>query len=193
MPQDGFPGDWLSQFLALRDVAQFVVGASIQYTVNRETRDMRLQSSSARVRNAVLHAAENIHMPLHLLRMDLITSISEIFRIILPDTLNLARRDSLEMPVDEDGIDAVDSLCGRLNDRQVIQRMSDREMMHTISQITRNIELLDDPSSHSKTARPRLYALNCRSCHIAGDSQLRDVGKINVPVSTRLFGVDGQM
>ena len=151
---------------------------------------MRLQSSSARTRNAVLHAAENIHMPPHLRTMDLLASLSETFRIILPDTLDLARRDSVETPADEDGIDAIDSLCGRLNDRQVIQRISDREVIHTISQITRNIALLDDSGSHARPARPRLYVLNCRSCHFAGDCQLRDLGKINVPVSVCPFGAD---
>jgi len=75
VPPDGFSAaDWLSQFLALRDVSNFVVGASVQYVVNRETRDMRLQAASARSRNAVLHALDNMRLPTHLSKMDLISA-----------------------------------------------------------------------------------------------------------------------
>ena len=182
IPQNGFSGDWLSQFLALRDVSQFVVGASVQYTVNQETRDMRLQSSSARVRNAVLHALDNIRLPAHLNKMDLASAFSETFRIVLPDTLTLVRRSSTESHNDESEMDAIDALCMRLNDRQVIHRVSDREMMHNVSEITRNIALIDDPSGQFRAIRPRLYAMNCPRCHLAGDSQLRNFENFKIPV-----------
>jgi len=184
VPQDGFIGgsDWLSQFLALRDVSFFVVGASVQYTVNRETRDVRLQSSSARTRNAVLHALENLKMPPHLSKMDLVSTFSETFRIILPDTPTLVRRKSTDSQGDENEMDALDLLCARLVERQVVHRVSDREMMHGISEITRNIALLDDPSGQLRAVRPRLYMLNCGGCHFAGDSQLRYLENLKLPV-----------
>ncbi|KUJ09208.1 uncharacterized protein LY89DRAFT_740943 [Mollisia scopiformis] len=183
-PADGFPGDWLSQFLALRDVSQFVVGASLQYSVNQETRDVRLQSCSARTRNAVLRTLENIRLPHHLSQLDMIATFSETFRVVLPETLNL-RRNSLDGQEDESDIDAIDALCARLNDRQVLHRVSDRELMHNVSQITRNIELLDDPSGHFKGPRPRLFALNCGSCHIVGETQLRNAEDCGFPLDFR--------
>lgn len=183
-PADGFPGDWLSQFLALRDVSQFVVGASLQYSVNQETRDVKLQSSSAKTRNAVLRTLENIRLPSHLSQLDMISTFSDIFRVVLPDTLNMGRR-SLDRQADESDIDAIDALCARLNNRQAVHRVSDREMMHNVSQVTRNIELLDDPSGHFKAPRPRLFALNCRSCHIVGESQLKNSKISHFPLDFR--------
>ena len=159
-----------------------MVAASIQYTVNRETRDVRLQSNSAKTRNAVLHALDNLRMPPHLSKMELFETFSETFRIILPDTPNLVRRNSSESPVDENKIDAIGALCARLNNRQVVNRVSDREMIHNLSEITRNIALLDDPSGQFTTVRPGLYAINCQRCHLAGDSQLRYLGDIKFPV-----------
>lgn len=185
-PAGGFPGDWLSQFLALRDLSQFVVGASLQYSVNRETRDVRLQSSSARARNAVLRTLENIRLPPHLSQLDMIAAFSDTFRVVLPETLNMGRS-SLEEQADESDLDAIDALCARLNDRQVVHRVSDREMMHNVSQITRNIELLDDPSGHFKGSRPRLFALNCGKSHIVGESELKKAEKAHFPVSFYLL------
>ncbi len=163
-----------------------MVGASVQYVVNRETRDVRLQSSSARTRNAILRALDNMRMPPHLSKMDLVATFSETFRIILPDTPSLVPRNSSESQVDENEMDAIDALCVRLNDRQVIHRVSDREMMYSISEITRNIALLDDPSGQFRAARPRLYAINCQRCHLAGDSQLRYLQNLKFPVRPEL-------
>ncbi|KAG9242259.1 hypothetical protein BJ878DRAFT_544435 [Calycina marina] len=181
VPLDGFIGgiDWLSQFLALRDVSIFVIGASVQYTVNRENKDVRLQSSSARTRNAVLHALENLKIPPHLSKVDLISSFSETFRIILPDTPSSIRSaDSLS---DESEMDAIDLLCARLAERQIVHRVSDRELMHGISEINNNIALLDDPSGQLRATRPKIYVLNCGSCHFAGDSQLRFSESVRIP------------
>ena len=163
--------------MALRDVSHFVVGASVQYAVNRETRDMRLQSSSARTRNAVLHALENIRIPAHLSKVDLLANFSDTFRIILPDTLSLTRRGSTEGLGDENDIDAIDALCSWLSDRQVVNRVSDREMVHSVSEVTRSIELLDDPGGKARATRPRVFAFNCKACHIVGESQLKDSGR----------------
>ena len=171
MPQDGHPGDWLSQFLALRDVTQFVIGASVQYSMKQETRDVRLQTSSARTRNAVLHSLEHLRIPNHLSKIDLMATFSDAFRIILPDTLNIGRRGSLES--EEYEIDAIDLLCSKLSGRQVLNRVSDRELTRSISEITRNIALLDDPSGQFREAHPKFWVLNCSKSHFAGESQLK--------------------
>ena len=159
-----------------------MVGASVQYTVNRETRDVRLQSSSARTRNAVLHALDNMRIPGQLSKADLVTTFSETFRIILPDTPSLLRRNSTGSQGDETEMDAIDSLCAKLIDRQITHRVSDREMMHNMSEITRNIALLDDPSGQFRTGHPRLYSINCPKCHFVGESQLRGLGNLKLPV-----------
>ncbi len=169
-------------------MSQFVVGASIQYIVNEETRDFHLQSSSARTRNAVFHALENMRLPPHISKLDLVSTFSEIFRIILPDTPNLVRRSSSESQVDDESeMDAIDSLCASLIERQAIHRVSDREMMHNISEITRNIALLDDPSGQFRAACPRLYGMNCQRCHLVGHSQLRYMDNIKFPVRSEFY------
>ncbi|KAK3689907.1 hypothetical protein B0T22DRAFT_181726 [Podospora appendiculata] len=172
-PRENFAVSWLSQFLALRDVSHFVVGASVQYAANRETRDVRLQSSSARSRNAILNALDNVRLPSHLSKMDMVAAFSASFRVILPDTLELSRQSLAESRIDECELDALDALCARLKERQVIHRMSDKESMHNISQVVRSISLQDDPSGKAAAARPGLYVMNCSSCHFVGDSQLR--------------------
>lgn len=147
---------------------------------------MRLQSSSARTRNAVLHALENIRLPPHLSKPDLLSNFNEIFRVILPDSLNAERRPSSGSHIDEIEQEAIDILCARLSDRQIVHRVSDREVMHNISKITRNIELLDDPSGQYRASRPKLYVVNCRKCHLAGDTQLKQTGNLNFSVCKSL-------
>ncbi|KAK3319968.1 hypothetical protein B0T19DRAFT_361510 [Cercophora scortea] len=179
-PRENFAVSWLSQFLALRDVSHFVVGASVQYAANRETRDVRLQSSSARSRNAILNALDNVRLPSHLSKVDMVATFSSSFRVILPDTLDLSRQSLAESRIDECELDALDALCARLKERQVIHRMSDKESMHNISQVVRSIALQDDPSGKVAAARPGLYVMNCSSCHFVGDSQLRS-SDVRVP------------
>ena len=179
---------WLPQFLALRDVSQFVIGASIQYAVNRETRDVRLQSSSARARNSILNALDNLRLPSHLPKQRMMTVFSSSFRVILPDTLDLSRRDLSDSHVDEYQLDALDLLCARLKERQIIHRMSDREMMHSVSQVVRSISLQDDPAGQFATALPSLYIMNCSEAHLAGGSQLKNAN-IRIPVRSH-FGLD---
>ncbi len=185
MLPDGFSGNWLSQFLALRDVAQFVVGASVQYAANGETQDVRLQSSSARTRNAVLHALENMRLPGRLAKIDLITTFNESFRIILPDTSIIGRRYSGESHVDEWELDAIDILCAKISNRQIINRVSDREAIQNISKIIRKIETFNDESSQKKSIRPKIYSINCPKCHLLGDTDLmRARGEgLRLPVS----------
>ncbi|KAK2778674.1 hypothetical protein FQN53_001727 [Emmonsiellopsis sp. PD_33] len=181
VPHNGSSDDWLRQFLALRDVTLFVVGANIQYTVNRELRNTQLQATTAETRNAIFTALDNIKLPHHLSKTDLISSFTDTFRIVLPDTHNVASKEPSESDDDNIG-DALDSLCAKLENRMVVNRVSDRELLHGITEITRNIALFDDPSGQFRTARPRLYVLNCRKCHLAGYSQLRYFKNIHLPL-----------
>lgn len=188
VPQDGYFENWLSQFLALRDISQYVVGASIQYVVNGETRNVHLQSSSARTRNAVFHALDNMHIPPNVSKLGLVGTFNDTFRIILPDTLNLAPRNTCGPLFDETEMDALDSLCLRVKDRQLLHRASDKETLHSISAITSSISLLDDPSGHLRpSGHPGLYAVNCPECHLVGESQLRAVKDLDFPVSLAFF------
>lgn len=164
-----------------------MVGASVQYIVNRETRDVRLQSFSAKTRSAVLQALNHIQIPSHLSRLDLLSMFGDTFRVILPDTLNLERKNSAEAHVDENEMDALDILCARLTDRQIIHRVSDREVMYSISNVTRNIELLDDPRGQFSSSRPRVFVVNCRKCHFAGETQLKMAKIHNFQVCFRIL------
>lgn len=184
VPHDGPPANWLVQFLALRDISQFVVGASVQYVMKMERRDVRLQSSSARTRNAVLQALDNLRMPDHLSKFDLVATFSDTFRIILPDTLNLARQGSSDS--DDFEIDAIDLLCTKLSDRQILNRVSDHELSRSVSEVTRNIALLDDPSGQFRSVRPRIWVLNCQKGHIVGETQLKATENMNFPVRSHM-------
>jgi hypothetical protein len=128
-----------------------------------------------------LTALDNIRTPPNLSRLDMVASFSCAFRIVLPDTLDLSRHDGAGSRVDECELDALDALCTRLRERQVIHRVSDREMVHNISQVVRNILLQDDPSSRFAASRPGLYVVNCPECHLVGASQLKSSG-IQLPV-----------
>jgi hypothetical protein len=171
--------------LTLRDISLFVVGSFVQYVVNNETRDARLQECSVETRNAILSVVERLHMPQHFSRLDLLEMFSKTFRIILPNTPAIVRRGSSEMQAEECEIEALDALRARLEDRRSIQRVSDQEMIRNISEVTRKISLLDDPSGQFRASSPRLYALNCPKCHFVGDSQLRYSSKVMLQVSPR--------
>ena len=188
MSRDGFSGGWLPQFLALRDVSQFVVGASVQYAVNRGVRDVNLQSTSVATRNAVLKSLDILRIPSHLAKVDLVASFSETFRIIIPETPSPERRNSSKSRAEEDETNAISALCVRLNTRQIVHRVSDREMMHNVSEITANIALLDDPTGQFRSTQPRLYAMNCQKCHLVGYSQIRYLGNLKFQVRLRFFG-----
>ncbi|KAL2268175.1 hypothetical protein VTJ83DRAFT_3021 [Remersonia thermophila] len=172
----GGTGNWLTQFLALRDVSLYVIFASIQHAVNRETQDMCLQSSLARSRNAVLTALDRLQTPARLPKVDMVAAFSAAFRIILPDTLDFHRQDTTGPRADDCELDALDALCTRLMERQVVHRVGDRDVAHGISQVIRNILIHDDPGGQYAPARPGLYVLNCPECHLIGASQLRSFG-----------------
>jgi hypothetical protein len=184
VPQNNSAPGWLCQFLALRDVSHYLVGASVQYAANRDTTDARLQSACASSRNAVLNAVDKLRLPSHLSRMEMVATFGTIFRISLPDTPDVMRSESSEPSNDDYEFDALDSFATRLAQRQLVHRVSDREMMHTVSQAMQNILLWDGSSGQSRTTRPALYVMNCSECHLAGDSELRSSG-LKLPVSHR--------
>lgn len=159
------------------------MGASIQYAANGESRQVGLQSQSARSRNAVFNALDLLRMPSHLQKLDLLATFSDTFRIILPDTLHLSRRGSEESLVDEAELDILAMLCSKLSERQVVQRVSDKVLVHGVAEITRNIALLDDPTGQARSLHPRLFVVNCNLCHMVGESQMRLLQNIKMPVS----------
>ncbi|RLL97662.1 hypothetical protein CFD26_104815 [Aspergillus turcosus] len=176
VPQHGSSQSWLSQLLGLYDVSQFVVGANIQFAVNtRKSCDAGLERASKSSRDAVLHALNRIRLPPYVSVGHLLPMISEDFRIILPDTPSLAQhRHNGNM------VDALDALRERLSHRLMVHRVSDGAVMHSVSQITKYIELLDDPSDQLRTASPALYVVNCQECHFLGSSQVRDIADLTL-------------
>lgn len=190
MSQDGSSDNWLYEFLTLRDISHFIIGASIQYSANQESRDVRLQSSSARSRNAILRALENLRLPAHLPKPDLVAAFNSTFRIILPDTLDLAPEDPADYDLEELELDALEHLGSRLTERQIVHRVSDGEMMRVLSRVMREIVLQDNPSGHFGTSRPNLHVLNCSECHLVGGAQLR-AHDIQVPVRLQVPRIKG--
>ncbi|VBB81307.1 Putative protein of unknown function [Podospora comata] len=177
----GYSGDWLVKYLALRDVSQFVVAASIQYAANKETRELRPEPALAHSRNAVLSALDALRIPPQFSRVEMVATLSTIFRIVLPDTLDLSHQDTAGICVEEFELDALDALFARLVARQAIHRVSDREMVHNMSQVVRNIALQDNPNGQfMPNQRPGLYSVNCPECYIIGASQLNPTD-INTP------------
>ena len=189
--QDGSSDGWLSQFLALRDISHFVVGAFLQQATERGSNEVLipLQSSSASIRSAILQALDNVQLPSHLSRLDMIDTFSETFGTILPDTPSLVLRDSVIFQAVDHEIDAMDALCARLNERELAGRLSDHEVMYGISDVTRTVALLDDPNGHFMGPTPRIYASNCRKCHFVGHSQLRRMKGMEFPVRVLLLKI----
>ena len=122
-------------------------------------------------------------MPQQFSKVELLATFSDIFQIILLDTPTISHDQSPEPGgAYECEADAMDALCRSLTDRQMLQRVSDRQMMQSVGEITRDIALLDDPSGRSPSNLPRVYALNCQDCHLAGDTQLKYLEKLEFPV-----------
>jgi hypothetical protein len=169
-------------------VSQFVVGANVQFAVNsQKLGDTELEAASKKTRDAVLYAINRIRSPPHLPPAKLVPVISESFRMILPDTPVMQHGADSH---DRDGniSDAWDMLREKLSYRQMIHRISDRAVMHNVYQITRYIELLDDPSDQLKSTSPRLYVVNCQQCHLIGYSQVKNVEHMSpIKVSSFLF------
>lgn len=174
VPQHGSSQSWLSQLLGLYDVAQYVVGANVQFAVNtRKVCDPKLERASKSSRDAVLHALNRIRLPPYVSAGHLIPMISKDFRVILPDTPSLGqhRRDG-------NTVDALEALRERLGHRLMVHRVSDGAMMHSVSQITRYIELLDNPGDQLRSASPALYVVNCQECHFLGSSLVRQIATL---------------
>ncbi|EFE38399.1 WD40 repeat protein [Trichophyton verrucosum HKI 0517] len=184
--QEGPFNNWLTQFLALRDITQFVVGASIQYAVSEETEDFDLPASCAKTRDAILSSLDKIYMPNNYPKLELLSMFSEAFRTILPDTPPInGFRNLSGLLGDVNGVEAIKSFCSSLSNRQIIHRSSDGPLMHAIAEVNRRITLLDDPNETSEDMVPRVprvYALNCKSCHLAGNTQLRVLEQLEFPV-----------
>jgi hypothetical protein len=162
-------------------VSQFIIGAFVQYAANRESRDFGLQAASARSRDAVLHALSRMQVPPHIPREQLVATFKPIFEIVLRDSSDLVQCDSADQWDDE--IDAIDALCLRLTDRQIIHRVSDHEVMRSISEVTRSFAALGDPNGQFRSASPSLYVVNCRLCHFAGYSSPQGLANFKLPVS----------
>ena len=145
----------------------------MQYADENETRDIQLQSISASTRDAVLQGIEAIRIHPYFNKTDLIATFAHAFRAILPETPNLGRGKSTPSYIDDSETDALDRLHSKLGDRQVVNRASDHDMISSISKVTREIERLDDPTGQGRVLAPKLYAVNCKKCHIVGDGQLR--------------------
>ncbi|EER23138.1 hypothetical protein CPC735_045080 [Coccidioides posadasii C735 delta SOWgp] len=172
---------WLAQFLALRDVSHFVVGAFIQYIVDEETSDADLQASCANSRNAVLVSLDSFRIPQSLSKLEMIETFSEIFRLILPDTPNVSIEDASKLMFDEEATDAIHAFCLSLNDRQVVHRVSDAHLMNAMASILDNVALFVEPGPRPRSAYHRAYALNCPSCHFVEHFQFTDANNLKIP------------
>ncbi|KAJ6781445.1 hypothetical protein PWT90_05204 [Aphanocladium album] len=168
---------WVSQFLALRDISQYIIGASLQYAANSETRDAHLRQASLESRNAIFAALQNLQLPSQFSKVDVVASFNCWFRLVFSDTPDLANLNLEEQNTSECIVDALDELSERLAQRQAIHRVSDREMAFNISRITRSIQIQDDPdAAYVGSQSPSQYVLNCSSSHTIGGAQLRAGG-----------------
>ncbi|KFA76983.1 hypothetical protein S40288_11011 [Stachybotrys chartarum IBT 40288] len=157
VPDDPSSDKWLNQFLTLRDICHFILGACIEQSVNQDSPDFDLISSCADSRDAILLAIDNLRLPAQFSKTDVAADLSDTFRIILPDTLDLVRSESHSGGVDEFELDALDSLSVRLGDKQIIHRVSDGEMMHSVSQVIREIVDQDNPTEQVGSTHPGLF------------------------------------
>lgn len=134
---------------------------------------MQLEDISSKTRDAVLQAIEDINIHPYFNKKDLAKSFEHAFLLVLPEPLTRRRSKSNMSYIEDNEMDALDALHAKLNDRQIVNRASDHAMISGVSKVTRDIELLDDPTSQSRVSPPKLYAVNCKKCHIVGDGQLR--------------------
>ena len=147
----------------------------IQYEANGEVHDPHLRASCAQCRNDILGALDNLRIPSHLSRVELVASFVTTFRIILEDTPPAPEPDSSRTYDDDYELDALDALCGRLGERQAIHRASDVHCQAGVSEVVTRLVLQDDPTGQLR-GTPGIYASNCPECHFLGRSQLRSSG-----------------
>ncbi|KAI1925537.1 hypothetical protein LOZ58_006021 [Ophidiomyces ophidiicola] len=172
---------WLSQFLALRDVSHFVVGASIQHIVDEETPSVELQASCAKTRNAILMSLDSFRIPQNFSKLGMIETFSDIFEVILPDTPSVSIEDTSRLAFDEEAMDSIHAFCLSLNDRQVVHRVSDAHMMNAVSSIMNNIATFTEALPRIRPSHQRAYALNCPSCHFVEHYQFSDSNNLKIP------------
>ncbi|WEW60398.1 hypothetical protein PRK78_005883 [Emydomyces testavorans] len=172
---------WLTQFFALRDISHFVVGAFVQHLVDEGAVDPGLQAACAESRNAILVSLESFRIPQNFCKLEMIETFSEIFRLILPDTPSVSVEDASKLVFDEEAMDGVHTFCVSLNERQVIHRVSDAQMMNAVSSIMRNAAPFVDASSRARSSCQRAYALNCSSCHFVEHFQFIDANNLQIP------------
>ncbi|OAA66293.1 WD40/YVTN repeat-like-containing domain protein [Cordyceps fumosorosea ARSEF 2679] len=175
--EDAAPSNWISQFLALRDVSLYVIGASIQHAAEAATSDLQIRKDAMASRNAVFTALQSLRLPSQFSKADVVASFNAWFRLILWDTPDLSTLSFDEPSRGEYIADALDELTEKLNQRQAVQRTSDREAAVSISRITRSIQIQDDPDASSIGSQsPSQYVLNCPNNHTVGGAQLRANG-----------------
>lgn len=173
---------WLAQFLALRDISHFVVGASIQRFVQEGSLDAELQASCTETRNAVFVSLDGFRIPQKFSKLEMIETFSEIFRAILPDTLSASIEDASRVIFDEEATDAIDAFSLSLHERQVVHRVSDVHMMGAMSSIKENVASFVDGGPRSRIPFQRAYALNCSSCHFVGHHKFTEANNLTIPV-----------
>ncbi|EGX93559.1 hypothetical protein CCM_04933 [Cordyceps militaris CM01] len=182
VPADTASTSWISQFLALRDVSLYIIGASLQCASKSATCGGQLQQDALESRNAVFAALQNLQIPCQFSKVDVVASFNAWFRLTLWDTPDLSTLSFDEPRRGEYIAEALDELSEKLTQRQVIQRSSDRETASIISRITRSIQIQDDPDASSVGLQsPSQYVLNCPNSHTVGGAQLRANG-INTAV-----------
>lgn len=150
---------------------------------------MKLQEISAETRDAILKAIESINIHPYFNKKNLAATFAHAFRVILPETPGHGRKQSAVSYIEDNEMDALETLHAKLSDRQIVTRASDHAMISGISKVTRAIELLDDPSSQARVRHPKLYAVNCKKCHILGDGQLRRSDSRRFLVSPLLYNL----
>ena len=111
----------------------------------------------------------------------MVAIIHDIFSVIFSGNDRPIPSGSSEVGAMDIEIEAIEALCERVAYGDRSHRISDKETMRGISEITRNIELLADP--HNAIACPRFYAVNCRNCHLIGHYQLTQLSGVKFPVS----------
>ncbi|TQV96737.1 WD40 repeat protein [Cordyceps javanica] len=175
---------WLSQFMALRDISQYIIGVSLQNATRFETCDRQLRQSSLASRNAVFEALQDLQIPAQFSKADVVASFNAYFRLILWDTPELSTLSFDEPKKGEYIADALDELSEKLSQRQAIHRTSDRETSTNISRIMKSIQIQDDPEgNYMGSQSPSQYVFNCPNSHTVGGAQLR-AGGINTALES---------
>ena len=136
----------------------------MQYAANGSNCDVRLQSNPAKTRCAIFEATNNIELPSGIRKEDIVSSFSETFQVILQGTPVCMGASAYQ--AHEIEADALNSAFGKLRDRQIVQRVSDRATMSSLSQLSNSINMLDDRSGQTRAERQTLYVVKCEEVQI---------------------------